>query len=237
MHSNVRELTAVFRVLTRADLSQVSVQLFTDNTSTVSVINKQGTLYSISLQKVAQELFDWLQFHHVRITAAHIPGSLNIPADMLSRSDKVFQAEWSLEKKTFRWICNRFNFQPQIDVFATHLTTQLPLYFSPVPDAAAVGLDAMAQAWDGWKLYLFPPLALYSQVVMKLRSSAQTTALVVYPNHKRKIWYPLLTEIMLHPPIPIPIHSHLLHQPHSKIPHPNLKLLNLHAALCRSQRV
>jgi hypothetical protein len=233
-HSNARELQAVFQALMAAEVNSTSVKLFSDNTSVVAIVNRQGTVLSSELQGLAQTLFDFLQEKEILIKAAHIPGSQNIHADLLSRQDKIFATEWRLQPLAFRNACLHYNFQPQIDAFATALTTQLPLYFSPVPDAGAAGLDAFAQSWDGWDLYLFPPFSLFSQVISKLRRSRQTTALIVYPAQPRKAWFPGLQKLMVAPPIQLPQYNHVLTQPHSRARHPALRILKLHAVLCRS---
>jgi hypothetical protein len=233
-HSNERELLAVALAIKGARLANTSIKVFSDNTSVVAIINRQGTIQSRRLQNIAAPLFNSLQEDNVHILAAHIPGILNIHADMLSRQDQVFSTEWGLDPIVFASICSHFAFQPKIDAFATAINTQLPLYFSPVPDERAAGLDAMAQSWNGWELYIFPPFAMYSQVLTKLRSSRSTTAIVVYPSQPRKAWFPGLTDLMTCPPLRLPLQSHILRQPHSKPRHSALRVLNLHAALCVS---
>jgi hypothetical protein len=234
-HSNVRELLAVFCAIQAVDPKQVYIKLFSDNTSVVAIINRQGTVLSLEMQRVAQRLFDSLQERDTLVTAAHIPGNQNLQADILSRPDKIFATEWKLDSTTFRKICQHFNFKPRIDAFATALTAQLPIYFSPVPDEGAAGLDAFAQSWDGWDMYLFPPFSLYAQVISKLRRSQGTTALIIYPQQPRKPWFPGLQALMITQPFQLPRIQHVLTQSHSKVRHPALKILNLHAVLCKSK--
>jgi ribonuclease HI len=231
LHSNEKELLAVHYALERAALSNGLVQVYTDNTSVVAVLNRQGTVHSFSLQRLSYLLFEMLQASQLQVRAAHIPGVLNLQADILSRPNKIYSTEWSLDQAVFRWLCATFNFSPKIDVFATSANTQLPMYYSPVPDAQATGLDAFNQNWDGWPIYVFPPFALYAQVIQKLAATSNCTALLVYPNQPRKPWYPMLLSLPHAQPVRLPMRRALLHQPHSQAVHPRLALLDLHATL------
>jgi hypothetical protein len=229
-HSNVKELTAVFRALQEAGQESVLIQVYSDNTTVVAIINRQGTVFSKQLQAVAYELFAFLQRERVQVRAAHIPGILNMGADILSRPDTVYSTEWSLDKPVFRWVCAKLNFSPKIDLFATSMNNQLPLYFSPVPDEKAAGLDAFNQSWDGWSVYIFPPFSLMSQVIQKLTTSKQVTALVIFPYQPRRVWFPVLMGIPHSTPMTLPLRPTLLVQPHNQAVHPRLRILNLHAA-------
>jgi hypothetical protein len=229
-HSNVKELLAVDYALRRAQLSNSLVQIYSDNTSVVAVLNRQGSICSWSLQRIAFSLFRFLQATNLEVRAAHIPGILNKGADILSRPNQIFATEWALNKSVFRWICASLHFSPAIDAFATAANAQLPAYFSPVPDEGAAGLDAFNQSWDGWALYLFPPFVLLPQVIQKLQASKSTTALLVYPEQPRRPWYPGLMQIPHSSPIPLPVRRTLLSQPHNAATHPRLAVLNLHAA-------
>jgi hypothetical protein len=231
LHSNIKELVAVHQALLAAKLPTGLIQVYTDNTTVVAVLNRQGTIFSQPLQEAAFALFEFLQREGILVRAAHIPGILNLGADILSRPDTVYATEWSLDRSVFRWLCAKLNFQPKIDVFATSLNSQLPLYFSPVPDEKAAGLDAFNQNWDGWLIYVFPPFMLMSQVIQKLAVSRQVSALVIYPKQPRRAWYPVLMEIPHSTPVCLPIRKSLLRQPHNLATHPRLQVLNLHAAM------
>jgi ribonuclease HI len=230
-HSNEKELAAVEKALRQAALRNVLVQVYSDNTTTVAVLNRQGTVRSWHLQRVAARLFRFLQETNVQVRAAHIPGILNVHADALSRPDKVFATEWALDRAVFRWVCASCNFEPAIDAFATAANAQLPLFFSPVPAEGAAGLDAFNQAWEGWSIYMFPPFVLLPQVIQKLSRSRGTKALLIFPMQPRRPWYPVLMALRHTTPLPLPLRRRLLSQPHNGEVHPRLSILNLHAAV------
>lgn len=67
----------------------------TENTMTVSYINWQGGLCSRRLYMLACRLILWSCGSLLSLRATHIPGHLNLGADMLSKSTPVY-GEWAL---------------------------------------------------------------------------------------------------------------------------------------------
>ena len=83
----------------------------TDNSTSVSYINKQGG--------ATIEVWEICIQHLSYLSAAHIPGKHNVIADLASRK---FQdsAEWMISTDILDWFC--FNFgTPDIDLFASRL--------------------------------------------------------------------------------------------------------------------
>ncbi len=66
-----------------------------DSMTVVAYINHQGGLRSHSLYRMARRLLLWAQNELLSLRAVHVPGSLNLGADMLSRSD-VAPGDWTL---------------------------------------------------------------------------------------------------------------------------------------------
>ena len=102
---------------------------------------------------------DLVYHYHITLKARHIPGCLNVMADLLSRSNQVQTTEWSLHPQVFKQICQKW-FTPHVDLFATHLNHKLPLYISPVPDPKAWNIDALNINWTGLTAYAYPLTAL-----------------------------------------------------------------------------
>ena len=67
------------------------VLIASDNTSVVAYINKQGSTRSAEL----------CALNSVTLRARHIPGSLNIIADGLSKRNQIQSTEWSLSPQIF----------------------------------------------------------------------------------------------------------------------------------------
>ena len=148
-------------------------------------------------------------------------------ADALSRSRQVLGAEWSLCPQVFSDLQRRWN--TNIDLFATHLNNKLPLYFSPLPDPASIGTDAMLQDWSNQEVYAFPPFAMVQQVIMKLRQSPGTTMTLIAPFWPQRPWFPDLLELLVEVPVSLPSRVDLLRQPHFDHLHRNLHVLQLTA--------
>ena len=144
LHINVLELKAVSLALRnfKDQCQNQTVLVATDNSTVVAYINKQGGTHSAEMCALLWKIMTWCHHYHITLKARHIPGCLNVMADLLSRSYQVQSIEWSLHPQVFKQICQKW-FTPHVDLFATHLNHKLPLYVSPVPDPKAWDIDAL----------------------------------------------------------------------------------------------
>ena len=106
----------------------------------------------------------WGHPYKITLRPRHIPGCLNVIADLLSRSNQVQSSEASLHPLVFKQICQKW-FVPHVDLFATPLNHKVPLYVSPVPDQHAWDIDALNIVWSGLTAYAYPPTALLDRVI------------------------------------------------------------------------
>ena len=60
---------------------------------------------------------------------------------------------------------------PSIDLFASRLNAQLPVYCSLVPDDQAALEDAFRHPWDNLDVYAVPPFALLRKVLSRVKQS------------------------------------------------------------------
>ena len=83
-----------------------------------------------------EQRLDWIW-----ISSSHIPGVEYTMADKMSR---VFNGntEWMLSHKLFKILCDRFQFNPQVDLFATRLNKLIDKYVSCIPDAYCIAVNA-----------------------------------------------------------------------------------------------
>ena len=89
-------------------------------------------------------IMTWCHHYHITLKARHIPGCLNVMADLLSRSNQVQSTEWSLHPQVFKQICQKwFTCRP----ICHSSEPQLPLYVSPIPDPKAWDIDALNINW------------------------------------------------------------------------------------------
>ena len=169
----------------------------------------------------------------IQIRARHVPGSLNVMADSLSRRDKVRQTEWSLCQQIFNQICKVWH-TPMVDLFATHLNHTLPIYVSPVPDKKAWKIDALNICWEGLDGYVFCPVAILPQGIKKI-ITYPCRMIVLAPGWPVMQWFWDLVDLSTRVPLQLPHWKTLLKQPHSNSFHNNVEYLNLHVWLLDSR--
>lgn len=230
LHINVLEMKAVLNALQAfsSTLKGNLVQVATDNSTVVAYINKQGGTKSWELCALLWRMLIWCQRMEISLTARHIPGSLNVIADQLSRKGQALHTEWSLHPRIFHDLCLRHG-TPTIDLFATRFNHKLPLFVSPVPDPLCIQVDALSMDWAGKFLYAFPPVGFIPQVLAKLMTSEECKLLLIAPHWPTRTWFLDLCQRSLHPPVPLPQVWYLLKQPDQHRFHQNLGILNLHA--------
>ena len=168
LHINVLELKAVSLALRdfKDQCQNQTVLVATDNSTVVAYINKQGGTHSAEMCALLWKIMTWCHHYHITLRARHVPGCLNVMADLLSRSNQVQSTEWSLHPQVFKQICQKW-FTPHVDLFATHLNHKLPLYVSPIPDPRAWDIDALNINWNNLTAYAYPPTALLHKVIQK----------------------------------------------------------------------
>ena len=92
---------------------------------------------------------------------------------------RVLGSEWMLHQDVFSWL--RQCWPMTIDLFASSLSHRCSVYFAPVLDPMAAGMDAMLQSWDLLQAYAFPPLAMISLVLAKVRASQSLELTLIAP--------------------------------------------------------
>ena len=130
--------------------------LSTDNTSVVSYVQAQGGTRSHSLHLETRGLLVLCRNLNISLLAKHIPGRLNAMADGLSCKHQLLPSEWTLHQEVANQIFLTFD-RVLVDLFVTRDNNRLPLYVSPVYDAAAWAVDALSFAWDQLVAYTYPP--------------------------------------------------------------------------------
>ena len=169
----------------------------------------------------------WCHHYHITLKARHIPGCLNVMADLLSRSNQVQSTEWSLHPQVFKQVCQKW-FTPHVDLFATHLNHKLPLYVSPIPDPRAWDIDALNIDWTNLTTYAYPPTTLLHKVIQKIRQ-CHCLIIVIAPGWPGMPWFWGIVQLSTEIPLQLPVSTTLLKQSHKYVFHNNPQQLNLHA--------
>ena len=170
-----------------SDLEEKVVRVYSDSSTVVSCIRKQGSLASPDLLVLSRQILVWCRQKNIVLVPTHLKGVLNVLADQGSRSGPI-QSEWSLDPVTFWKICRHWG-TPQVDLFATRENNQLDVYVSPCPNKTALSMDALSQDWNAWEsIYLFPPWALLPQVVPRLETF-KGTGFLIAPLWPTRPWF------------------------------------------------
>ena len=156
-----------------------------------------------------------------------VAGSLNVLADALSRPGQVLGSEWVLHQEVVQHLLRRW--PGTVDLFATRLSYRLPVYFSPVADPMALGVDALLHSWEGLEAYAFPPFAIIPRVLQKVRETPRCHVTLVAPFWPQQSWFPDLLHLLVDVPVELPLRRDLLRQPHFHHYRQNLHVLHLTA--------
>lgn len=204
-------------------LRDTNILLRLDNTTAVAYLNNMGGVKSKACNEMALQIWEWCSIRGIWITASHLAGCENTEADALSRkfNDNI---EWMLDKSVFEHIVQSYG-PLDIDLFASRLNTQLPIYISWMPDPGAYAVDAFTVDWGNFRIYAFPPFCLVSKCIQKIRED-EATGILIVPNWPTQPWFPLLKNILCADPLVLSSREYLLTQPITGRPHP-LKHLSL----------
>ena len=205
-------------------LSGKSVMIQTDNVTVAAYINKQGGTHSIRLNQVAMQFWEWCHVHTIVPTATYLPGQDNFVADFLSRG-KTLPSEWTLNPAVMVQVLEMSG-PLQVDLFASSLNHQLPIYCSRAKDPKAWKIDAFSFSWSGIKAYAFPPFSLIPRVLRKIRDD-QASVLLIAPWWPKRPWFLEMVELLTKEPRMLPVRPDLLLQPLSLLKHHNPALLRL----------
>ncbi|KAG1386826.1 hypothetical protein G6F60_014349 [Rhizopus arrhizus] len=149
---------------------------------------------------LATEVWNWCLQHNIMIQAQHIKGIYNKIADMESRRT-FFKNQWQIIPTVFQQI-QRLWGPFSIDLFADRTTKLLPNYVSWLPDPDAIHTDAFTLPWTNWtKPFVNPPWNLISRVLNKILQEQHPLVVMVVPYWPSALWFPLLQQMALSPPL------------------------------------
>ena len=224
-HINVLELRAArIALLTYIPMFRVtSVHMQMDNIVALTYLLKMGGTKSLDLLTESKEIWGFLLSNRITLTAEYLPGILNVEADRESRLRD--SSEWKMNPKIFQRIC-KIRGTPDMDLFASRISCQVPSYFSWRIDPYSKGQDAFQQNWKYLNGYAFPPFALIGRVLRKLESE-QARVLLITPAWQSQAWYPKALQLSIQNPILLPQDQNMLKDPSGMI-HPLVQNQTLH---------
>ena len=222
LHINVLELKAAFLALRRFkdQCQDQTVLVATDNSTVVAYINKQGGTHSAEVCALLWRIMTWCHHSHIILKARHIPGCLNVMADLLSRSNQVQSTEWSLHPQVFKQICQRW-FTPHVDLFATYLNHKLPQTVRvSYPRPEGLAHRCSKHKLDGSHC-----------LCSRSNGSPLQKIILIAPGWPGMPWFWDLVQLSTEIPLQLPVSTTLLKQSHNYVFHSNPQHLHLHACL------
>ena len=214
LHINEKELLAVLYSLKSlcSDLRNETIKVVSDNTTCVNYINGQGGRKQ-KCYDITRDIWEWAICNHIWLIAVHLPGKLNVRADMLSRKLRG-NKEWKLDSTIFQKINDRFG-PSNFDLFASRINNQLNRFASWLPDPEAELCDSMAFDWKTVEGYAFPPFSMIGKVLKKVESD-RCQIVIVVPEWTGHFWFPKLLEMLIDYPLYVPPRGRRLTNPDPK---------------------
>ena len=228
LHINNLELRAIWYALKETEhlVAHKIVSVFSDNTTALAYLVKQGGTKSLDLYLLVRQILLWAEERGICLLPQFVSGVKNVTADTLSRKGQAIPTEWTLNMEVCQQLWRLWG-QPSVDLFATKMTRRLPIYMSPHLDEEALAVDAMLQSWCNMDVYAFPPFALIRDVINKFKRSYNCRMTLVAPWWPQREWFPDLVELLVDRPRLLPLRQDLLSQPVGRLLHPNLPTLQL----------
>jgi len=227
-HINGLELLACFLCLKALfnDAHSEHLLLKLDNTTAVAYINHKGGMRSETCNSLAKDIWFWAMERNIWLSAAHVPGDLNVIADLKSREFKD-NTEWSLNIEMFDTIRKHFG-KPEIDLFANRLNKKCSKFVSYKPEPGAWDVNAFSLNWGNLFGYIFAPFNITGRVLVKIQQDLANPIMVV-PFWPSQSWYPQFLRMIDHRYTPLLLRPHrrLLQLPGTETLHPLHQHLSL----------
>jgi hypothetical protein len=155
-HINELELLGAFCAIQAfvAKQAGMAIQIFLDNSTAVSYVNKCGGTRSVALTATAKAISTWCEERKISLEAVHLAGELNTIVDRESRSE-ADASDWRLDVNTFRLVANIWRMDT--DLFAASWNSQLHRFISWGPQPGAIAANAFSVSWKDVQGYAFPP--------------------------------------------------------------------------------
>ena len=200
-HINELELKTIWLALQAfcSECANKTIKVFTDNSTALACVNKKGS-NRVNLNEITRLIWLWAIRKNLWIQAFFIPGKDNVLAD--AESQKIRQIEWKLDTKVFKKL-QEMRGPLAIDLFASRISHQLPIYISWLPDPKAWKIDAFSIDWNLEGIYCFPPFCLISRILHRVILQ-QASMLIIVPLWQQRPWYPQLLDLLVDFPILLP---------------------------------
>ena len=232
-HINLKELYAVDRAVeifgNKLKCSTVTLRI--DNNTALAAIKKQGSTRNWNICQLAVRIAKNCEKICLNLIPIRISSQENLLADSASRNKNI--ADWQLHPTLVRRVFQKFGV-PDIDLFATAMSAQVPAYFTwNLGDEYARGVDALALDLD-WSIYnlpyAFPPFSLIPLVLEKVMNQKVPIMILICPFWPSKTFFPVLKKLSMNM-YRIPFRPNMITDLQSGEIPPNVRKLRLVACL------
>jgi hypothetical protein len=190
--SNWRELwaatTAIRLVAPRMAGCHITLQ--SDNSTTIAVLNRQGTTCSADLLRLAKLAWQTALQHRLTFQAVYIPGTENIAADRASR--RAERHDYQLSDKAFAMVQASAPGELRYDLFASRTSAKLPRFYTRQD-------DALTKRWPKAGGYAFPPPRLIGPTLQRMMQCRVRWMLLVTPAWGSLPTLPILQQLQIAP--------------------------------------
>ena len=178
-------------------LRDCHIKAMIDNTTVISYNNNMGGR-TTTCNSVTRKLWLWCIERNFWVTAAHIPGKLDVLADTESR--QIFHdTEWKLDRLVF----------DRISHFASRRNFQLRPFISWKPNPEAFAIDAFSISWKEHNFFAFPPFAIIDRVLQTTQTWFPRLLHMLVECHLLLPCYPQLLTLPTDPQKRYPLHNKL----------------------------
>ena len=218
-HINILELKAAFLAIQCFLKEEVAVNVLLrlDNRTAIAYLNHMGGPSLTPLCCLAIQIWEWCLVRQIEIRAEYLPGVANTTADWESRHHQD-SSNWQLLPAVFDAV-NHLLGPFSINLFASRINHQLPIYCSWKPNPGALTVDAFSISWKDTSPCLFPPFCLIGRALVKIQRESVNWACLIAPAWPAQIWYSQLLTMLSDYPILLLQEQDLLSNPDQKL-HP-----------------
>lgn len=140
---------------------------------------------------------------------------MNTEVDRVLTQEKDF-SKWNFNNKIFQKICKIIG-TPKVDLIASRLTNQIPVYIAWKPDPfSSQGTDSIQQLWSQKFLYGFLPFYFITRVLHKVMFDQTENVVLLTPTWHIQAWYSQLLLMLIDKTILLPKQRNILKDPSGK---------------------